>query len=155
MDKKITRPLLKFSQLQKDIFLEQKQNERLVIRSLDTSRSFEGHPTLAGRVWLKTRISTMVLTSAVKCENVWIGQNSIWLFKNDLWVFPVKITTMPILNVAHHGCVTMKMFHSRSPKMAFKGISYLFILWNNLFVSCTRRFLWKEDSMKELCKNHF
>ena len=47
-----------------------------------------------------------------------------------------------------------EMFHSRSPKTVFNGISYLFILWNNLFVSCTRIFLWKNDSMKELCKNH-
>ena len=59
-----------------------------------------------------------------------------------------------ILNVAHHCCAAMRIFHSRSLKTAFKGISYLFILWNNLFVSCTRILLWKKDSMKELCKNH-
>ena len=71
-----------------------------------------------------------------------------------MWVFLVKITKNLILNVAHHGCATMKMFHSRSPKTVFKGISYLFILLNNLFVSCTRILLWKKDSMKELCKNY-
>ena len=49
----------------------------------------------------------------------------------------------------------MKMFHSRSLKTSFKGTSLpFFILWNNLFVSCTRILLWKKDSMKELCKNH-
>ena len=71
-----------------------------------------------------------------------------------MWVFLLKITTKLILNVAHHCCATMTMFHSRSLKTAFKGISYIFILWNNLFLSCTRILLWKKDSMKELCKNH-
>ena len=66
----------------------------------------------------------------------------------------MKITVKLILNVAHHCCATMTMFHSRSLKTAFKGISYIFILWNNLFLSCTRILLWKKDSMKELCKNH-
>ena len=65
----------------------------------------------------------------------------------------MKITTKVISNVAHLCCATMKMFHSRSLKTDFKGISYLFILWNNLFASCTRILLWKEDSMKELSKN--
>ena len=65
----------------------------------------------------------------------------------------MKITTKLILIVAHLCCATMTMFHSRSLKTAFKGISYLFILWKNLFVSGTRILLWKENSMKELCKN--
>ena len=59
-------------------------------------------------------------------------------------VSPVKITTKLILNVAHHGCATMKMFHSRSLKTVSKCISYLF----------TWKLLWKKDSMKELRKNH-
>ena len=59
-------------------------------------------------------------------------------------VSPVKITTKLILNVAHHGCATMKMFHSRSLKTVSKCISYLFP-W---------KLLWKKDSMKELRKNH-
>ena len=83
-------------------------------------------------------------------------------FQNDSWVFLVKITTKLILNVAHHCYATMTMFHSRSLKTAFKYISYIFTLWNNLFascwnnifVSCARILLWKKDSMKELSKNH-
>ena len=67
----------------------------------------------------------------------------------------MKITTKLILNVANHGLRQWKCFtldHLKRPLHI--GISYLFILRNNLFVSCTRILLWKKDSMKELCKNY-
>ena len=56
MDKKFTRPLVKFAQLQNYKFLEQREMKGRLSLSLDTLRS------PAGRVWSKTRISTMVLT---------------------------------------------------------------------------------------------
>ena len=88
----------------------------------------------------------------------------------------MKVSAKLILNVAHHGCAKMKIFHFRSPKTAFFTFlsyetTYLYLVpvyfyerkilwknclisWNNLFVSCTRILLGKKGSMKELRKNH-
>ena len=48
----------------------------------------------------------------------------------------------------------MKMFHSWSPKVAFKAISYLFILMEQLIcILYQKTFMKKKDFMEGLCKN--
>ena len=39
----------------------------------------------------------------------------------------MKKNTKLILNVAHNGWATKKMFHSRSPKTTIQGISFTFL----------------------------
>ena len=41
--------------------------------------------------------------------------------------FPNKITAKLILNVAHHGSETKKIFHSRSSKLALNGFFFTFL----------------------------
>ena len=68
----------------------------------------------------------------------------------------MKITAKLMLNVAHHGWASMKIFHSRMPKDGLKQhLFYLFILLNNIkFVFYTRRRLQKRIEIKNYVKNH-
>ena len=50
------------------------------------------------------------------------------ILNRSLSVLLTKITEKLILNVAHHGCVTMKMFQSRSPKTTLNSIFLSFYL---------------------------
>ena len=52
---------------------------------------------------------------------------------------------MPTIVARQWQCFTLD--HLKRPLKAFLPLF-------KLFVSCTRKLLWKEDSMKELCKNH-
>ena len=66
-----------------------------------------------------------------------------------------KITEKLILNVAHHGCTTMKMFQSRSPKTTLNSIFFPFLsYWKTDLHLVPEDFYEKNNCMEELCENH-
>ena len=68
----------------------------------------------------------------------------------------MKITTGLILNVLDHGWTIKETFYSRSPKMTFNAISFIFYSnWKNIrFPSYTTRLLFKRIVLKNCVKNH-